>query len=57
MVGKRARSAGFVIMEFLGSGEKIRGQEKKVQKVDAISEAAAVEKAAALGCGIRRALR
>ena len=29
---RRARSAGFVIMEFLGSGEKIRRQERKSTK-------------------------
>lgn len=48
---RRARSAGFVIMEFLGSGEKIRRQERKsTKRWRLVSEAAAVEKAAALGC-------
>lgn len=48
---RKARSAGFVIMEFLGSGEKIRGQERKsTKRWTPVSEAAAVEKAAALGC-------
>lgn len=32
MVGKKGPFGGFVIMEFLGSGEKIRRQERKSTK-------------------------